>query len=235
MTQYTQPHAAGDHSACIRLVPIFNHLEESAMDRIAGKAHTKHYQKGAFLFRSQEKDDALYIVNRGKVRIYRLSDSGKEQLVRILNPGDFTGEWTLFNPDAVHEEYAEATRDTSVCMIQQHDVQEFLKEYPAISLKLLGEMSQRLEKSARQTAQVAVESVITRLVLFLAENVEPEMGNSPIITLPMAKKDIASYLGTTPETISRKFGELENEGLIQQLSGKRIKIQDLDDLLLYSE
>jgi len=205
------------------------------MDRIAEKAHTKHYQKGEFLFRSQEKDDALYIVNRGKVRIYRLSDSGKEQLVRILNPGDFTGEWTLFNPDAVHEEYAEAIRDTSVCMIQQHDVQELLKEYPAISLKLLGEMSQRLESSERQTAQVAVESVITRLVLFLAENVEPEMGNSPTITLPMAKKDIASYLGTTPETISRKLGELENEGLIQQLSGKRIKIQDLDDLLLYSE
>ncbi|GEQ34231.1 transcriptional regulator [Marinilactibacillus psychrotolerans] len=203
------------------------------MDRIARKAHTNHYQKGEFLFRSQEKDDALYIVNRGKVRIYRLSDSGKEQLVRILNPGDFTGEWTLFNPDAVHEEYAEATRDTSVCMIQ--DVQEFLKEYPAISLKLLGEMSQRLESSERQTAQVAVESVITRLVLFLAENVEPEMGNSPTITLPMAKKDIASYLGTTPETISRKFVELEDEGLIQQLSGKRIKIQDLDDLLLYSE
>jgi len=193
------------------------------MDRIAEKAHTKHYQKGEFLFRSQEKDDALYIVNRGKVRIYRLSDSGKEQLVRILNPGDFTGEWTLFNPDAVHEEYAEAIRDTSVCMIQQHDVQELLKEYPAISLKLLGEMSQRLERSERQTAQVAVESVITRLVLFLAENVEPEMGNSP------------TYLGTTPETISRKLGELENEGLIQQLSGKRIKIQDLDDLLLYSE
>ncbi|MFL2122878.1 Crp/Fnr family transcriptional regulator [Marinilactibacillus psychrotolerans] len=233
MTQYTQPHATGDHSACIRLVPIFNHLEESSMDRIARKAHTNHYQKGEFLFRSQEKDDALYIVNRGKVRIYRLSDSGKEQLVRILNPGDFTGEWTLFNPDAVHEEYAEATRDTSVCMIQ--DVQEFLKEYPAISLKLLGEMSQRLESSERQTAQVAVESVITRLVLFLAENVEPEMGNSPTITLPMAKKDIASYLGTTPETISRKFVELEDEGLIQQLSGKRIKIQDLDDLLLYSE
>lgn len=205
------------------------------MNYIAEKAHMKQYQKGEFLFRSQEKDDALYIVNRGKVRIYRLADSGKEQLVRILNPGDFTGEWTLFNPDAVHEEYAEATRDTVVCMIQQKDVQDFLEQYPAISLKLLAEMSKRLESSERQTTQVALESVITRLVLFLAENVEPEMGNSPTITLPMEKKDIASYLGTTPETISRKFGELEDEGLIQQLSGKRIKIQDLDDLLLYSE
>lgn len=234
MTKHTH-HEIGDHAACIRLVPIFNHLEDSAMNYIAEKAHTKQYPKGEFLFRSQEKEDTLYIINRGKIRIYRLADSGKEQLVRILNPGDFTGEWTLFNPDAVHEEYAEATRDTVVCMIQQKDVQDFLEQYPAISLKLLAEMSKRLESSERQTTQVALESVITRLVLFLAENVEPEMGNSPTITLPMEKKDIASYLGTTPETISRKFGELEDEGLIQQLSGKRIKIQDLDDLLLYSE
>lgn len=133
MTKHTH-HEIGDHAACIRLVPIFNHLEDSAMNYIAEKAHTKQYQKGEFLFRSQEKEDTLYIINRGKIRIYRLADSGKEQLVRILNPGDFTGEWTLFNPDAVHEEYAEATRDTVVCMIQQKDVQDFLEQYPAISV-----------------------------------------------------------------------------------------------------
>ena len=98
MTKHTH-HEIGDHAACIRLVPIFNHLEDSAMNYIAEKAHTKQYQKGEFLFRSQEKEDTLYIINRGKIRIYRLADSGKEQLVRILNPGDFTGEWTLFNPD----------------------------------------------------------------------------------------------------------------------------------------
>lgn len=205
------------------------------MDRIAEKARTNHYRKGEFLFRSQEREGALYIVNRGKVHIYRLSESGKEQLIRILNPGDFTGEWTLFNPDALHEEYAEATRDTSVCMIQQKDIQVFLEEYPAVSLKLLAEMSRRLEHSERQTAQVAVEHVVTRLILFLVENIESEMNNSPIITLPMAKKDIASYLGTTPETISRKFAELEEEGLIQQLPEKKIKIHDVDDLFLYSE
>ena len=86
----------------------------------------------------------------------------------------------MFNPDAVHEEYAEAIRDTVVCMIQRKDVQDFLAQYPAISLKLLAEMSKRLESSERQTTQVALESVITRLVLFLAENVEPEMGNDTL-------------------------------------------------------
>ncbi len=205
------------------------------MDYIAEKAHTSHYKKGEILFRPKERDDTLYIVNRGKVRIYRLSEAGREQLVRILNPGDFTGEWSLFNPEAEREEYAEATRDTVVCMIHQKDIQVFLKQYPAISLKLLAEMSQRLENSERQTAQVASENVLTRLILFLEENVDPEMGNTPTFTLPMAKKEIASYLGTTPETISRKFKKLEAEGHIQQLPGKKIKITDLDDLLLYSE
>ncbi len=54
MTKHTH-HEIGDHAACIRLVPIFNHLEDSAMNYIAEKAHTKQYQKGEFLFRSQEK------------------------------------------------------------------------------------------------------------------------------------------------------------------------------------
>ena len=60
MTKHTH-HEIGDHAACIRLVPIFNHLEDSAMNYIAEKAHTKQYQKGEFLFRSQEKEDTLYL------------------------------------------------------------------------------------------------------------------------------------------------------------------------------
>jgi len=64
---------------------------------------------------------------------------------------------------------------------------------------------------------------------------EKGAGNSPVITLPMAKKDLASYLGTTPETISRKFTELEKQGLIEQLPKRKIKINDLDQLLLYGE
>jgi CRP/FNR family transcriptional regulator len=57
--------------------------------------------------------------------------------------------------------------------------------------------------------------------------------NGPMeITLPMSRKDLASYLGTTPETISRKLADLEQEGFIRQLTGRKIKILDLDCLLL---
>ncbi|HCA70233.1 MAG TPA: Crp/Fnr family transcriptional regulator, partial [Lachnospiraceae bacterium] len=127
---------------------------------------------------------------------------GKEQLVRILNPGDFTGELALFR-EAVHESYAEAMADTDVCMITRSNLQEFLIKYPTISLKILSEFSRRLETSEKQTASFATETVEKRIALFLAECVENE-NQSMEFTLPMSKKDLASYLGTSPETISRK-------------------------------
>src|SRR5699024_9455731 len=114
------------HAECIRIVPIFNHLENSQMDLIAESAKTLHLQKGEMLFRAGEKDDTLYIINSGKARICRLSDSGKEQLVRILNPGDSTGEGANFQPGSIHENYAEALQHTSICLIKREDLQAYL-------------------------------------------------------------------------------------------------------------
>ncbi|WP_373738270.1 Crp/Fnr family transcriptional regulator, partial [Jeotgalibaca porci] len=91
------------------------------------------------------------------------------------------------------------------------------------------EFSNRLEQSERQTTIVATEKVEIRLAMFLVELLEE---GSNIATLPMTKKDLASFLGTTPETISRKLGSLEDRGLIKQISNKEIAIMDVDELLL---
>ena len=218
----------GSHAACISLVPIFNHLKEEQMKEVAVTTQARSYQKGEYIYRPGDTSDTLYIVNGGLVRIFRMTESGKEQLVRFLKPGDFTGELALFN-STTHESFAEAIKDTTICMVQKKDLQGLLSKYPAISLKIMEEFSSRLEQSEKQTTMVATEKVESRLALFLAELME--VGN-PVITLPMTKKDLASYLGTTPETVSRKLGELEDKGLIQQISNKKIKIPDVDELLL---
>ncbi|MCB6745848.1 Crp/Fnr family transcriptional regulator, partial [Anaerostipes hadrus] len=83
--------------------------------------------------------------------------------------------------------------------------------------------------------RVAVENVESRIISFLASCVERSGADDTVIALPMSKKDLASYLGTTPETISRKFTNLEKQGLIEQLPNKKIKIPDLDGLLLYAD
>lgn len=214
---------------CVSQVPIFNHLEREQMSEIMKTVQSHSYKKGEIVYSAGDESSSLYIVSTGKMKIYRLSETGKEQLLRILNPGEFTGELALFK-ETTHEAYAEAMVDTKVCMIQRSDLQQFLLKYPSISLKILAEFSNRLETTEKQTTRFATEKVETRIALFLAECVEEN--NQLQFVLPMSKKDLASYLGTTPETISRKLTELEEHGLISQKAQRKIEVLDLDSLLL---
>lgn len=223
-------HAKGSHKACVSLVPIFNHLENDQMDEIMKATKSVSYKKGEIIYSAGDKSDSLYIVSSGKIRIYRLSESGKEQLVRILVPGEFTGELALFR-ESIHESYAEAMTDTNVCTITRTDLQGFLMMYPSISLKILSEFSKRLEISEKQTTSFATEKVETRMAIFLAEHIDKEKTPMEFV-LPMSKRDLASYLGTTPETISRKLAEFEDAGYIRQLEHRRIRIIDLEGLML---
>lgn len=199
------------------------------MDEIMEKVKSVSYKKKELIYHVGDQASSLYIVNKGKIKIYRLSETGKELLIRILEPGDFTGELALFK-ETTHEAYAEAMVDTEVCMINRIDLQEFLMKYPSISLKILSEFSNRLEISEKQTTRFATEKVETRIALYLAECVEEE--NRLEFILPMSKKDLASYLGTTPETVSRKLTEIEEQGIIKQKQKRIIEVLDLDSLLL---
>lgn len=171
----------------------------------------------------------MYIIHQGKVKIYRLAESGKEQILTVLYPGDFTGEYALFN-ESTHHDYAEAMEKTNICMIKKEDLQNFLMKYPTISLKMLTEFSKRLEESGSQTTNFATERVETRIALYLADLANKS--GSETIKLPMSRHDLASYLGTSPETISRRLADLEDRGLIKQLSRTNIEIIDMDGLLL---
>ena len=222
-------HGPDPRDSCIHVVPIFNHLGEEQIAEIGGVIKSASYKKGELLYREGDTSDSLYIVRKGSIRIYRLSEAGKEQLLRILRTGDFTGELALFR-ESIHEAYAEAMSDTDVCTISRSDLQDFLLKYPTIALRMLSELSNRLGTSEKQMARFATEKAETRLALFLAECLDGAQ-DAKDIELPMSKKDLSSYLGIAPETMSRKLAELEDAGLIRQKTGRRIEILDADGLL----
>lgn len=229
MTHYCS-HMDGN-KACVSLVPIFNHLEASQLQEIMGTVRSVSFKKGEFIFHAGDASNSLYIVHKGRVKISRLAESGREKLVRILNPGEFTGELAVFQ-EAVHESYAEALTDTAICMIKQEDLQELLLKYPSISLKILNVFSHRLEDSERQSTSFATEKVEMRIAHFLIECLEENDEGKQEIELPMSKKDLASYLGTTPETLSRRLTDFEEAGNIHQKGHRKIEILDADGLLL---
>lgn len=219
----------GAHHLCVSIVPIFNHLQNEEMEEVAKTTRSISLKKGELLHSAGDASDSLYIVHQGKVKVYRLSENGKEQLIRILQPGDFTGELALFK-ESIHDGYAEAMEKTDICSIQRGNLQEFLQRYPNISLKILSEFSNRLGQAESQMTSFATEDVETRIGLYLAQQVEEN--KSTEYRLPMSRKDLASFLGTTPETISRKLAKFEDEGWIEQEDQRRIRVLDLDALLL---
>lgn len=223
------------HVGCISLVPIFNHLDEESMAQIATKAHHRDLSRGEYLYQAADEDDSIYIVHKGQVRIFHLSESGKEQLIRVLNPGDFTGEWAIFSAERFHENYAEATRNTQICAINRNDLLDLLKEYPEISMKIMSSMSERLSQSEKQTASVATESVTNRIIYYLEDLAGSDAEDEATVKLPVTRKDLASYLGTTPETVSRRFKDLEKKGLITQLPKNTIHIISIEELLFSVE
>lgn len=223
-------HGCGLNESCVTRVPIFRHLEPDERREIAAAIRPIRLRRRELLYRAGEPADALYIVNRGKIRIFRISENGKEQVLRILQQGDFTGELALFR-ESVHESFAEAMEDTGICRITRRELQAFLLKYPTIALKILAEFSERLDQSEKQATRIATEKADTRIAHYLVEAMR-QPAVPQVIDLPMNRKDLASYLGTTPETISRKLAEFEEAGYIRQLSARRIEILDADELLL---
>ena len=197
------------HKLCVRLVPIFNHLDDDTMKKIASYTHHVDLEKGEFLYQAGDEGNALYIVHRG--------------------------EWTLFQEEGVQRDFAEASIKTEICMLRREDMQKILADYPSIGMELLSKMSQRLEQSERQTTTVAVGQIASRIAMFLADLVEDDKSEEQTVVLPMNRRELASYLGTTPESITRNFNKLEEAGLIHSITSKKIHINNLTNLLLYSD
>ncbi|MUV38232.1 cAMP-dependent protein kinase regulatory subunit [Lentibacillus sp. JNUCC-1] len=216
---------------CVSLVPIFNHLDYGEQEKIAGASKSRTFNSKELVFRAGDPSEHLYIVHRGKVKIYNLSEDGKEHLIRILEPGDFMGELAIFTDEWLTS-YAETMEKTEICSIHKADLKKLLEANPAISFKLLAENSKRLMQAERTIEQFGSQDVEKRLASYLIElaDEQPAVSKSSIITLPMSKKDLASYLGSTSETISRRLASFEARQLIEQTGQRKIKILQLDAL-----
>ncbi len=133
---------------CVSLVPIFNHLQPEEMLEIAKTTTHAQYERNDIIYGAGDQSAHLYIVHQGRVKIYLLSESGKEQLIRILEPGDFMGELSLFT-ESMFDHYAVAMEKTEICVLRRVDLQAFLLKYPTISIKILEEFGRRLDRTEK--------------------------------------------------------------------------------------
>ena len=220
-------HHSGNN--CIEQVPIFSSLSPEEMLEVARITIERTFAKGELIYSAGDKKEALFVIHKGRVKISRLSDTGKEQVIRVLGPGDFMGELALFSHSPMTDN-GEALEECTMCVIEGSRLMELMKKYPTIALKVMEELSQRLERAETLIEDISLHSADRRLARTLLD-MSKETGE---VQLTMTKGDCASQMGMTQETLSRKLSAFQEEGLIRQIGHRQIVILNRSGLEDYT-
>ena len=226
MQQDNCPHCTKNrHKSCIEKVPIFNNLTTEEMIEVSMTAVQMKYKKGEIIYLEGELSEKLFVINTGKVKISKLSEEGKEQIIRILQVGDFMGELSLFSNYPLKNN-AEAIETTTLCTIDSKQINDLIEKRPSIALKIMKELSTRLEKTESLIESIGhrnVEQRVADILLRMADD-------NNIVSLSISKKDLAGHIGMSQETLSRKLSSFQEEGLIRQEGQRKIIILNREAL-----
>lgn len=214
-----------DGKNCIEIVPIFSNLTYEEMMEVAGITTDKTYGKGEMIYMAGDKGEKLYVIHTGKVKITRITSSGKEQVIRVLGPGEFMGELSIFSPIPLTDN-GEALSNTVVCMIDGEKLKGLMMKHSGIAFKVMEELSKRLEKAENLIENINLQGVEKRLADTLIDMAD-EMGE---VNLKMSKRDLASHIGMSQETLSRRLTIFQDMGIIKLIGHRKVIILDIGAL-----
>ncbi len=176
---------------------------------------------------------------KGKIKVFKLSFEGKEQILHIYGPGHTFGEVPVFEGKSFPAS-SMALEASTVLFLPRDSFVDLLTASPALAMNMLADLSRRLRAFTVQIENLSLKEVPARLaayIITLAQEAAPEEDPDHYpdkVTLPISKAQLANLIGTTPETVSRIFKKMADADLIK-VQTKDILIQDLDGLSELSE
>jgi CRP/FNR family transcriptional regulator, anaerobic regulatory protein len=214
---------------CVSRVPLFAGLSAPEQQQVAGLARPTHLVAGETAYGPGDAAAQLVVVHTGRLKIVRLSPDGSEQIVRILGPGEFTGEAALFTGERP-DHFATALDDCRLCVFRHDDLEALVRTHPGIGLRMLATVSARLAATEYRLNALTARDVDTRVADYLLGLPTTRHDDVAVVTLPLAKKDVASLLDTSPESLSRALARLAARGLIAVGTGRAISITEPEGL-----
>jgi len=206
---------------------LFSGLPAEQVQKIAGIAVGKHYLKGITVFREGEPGIGFYLVASGRVKIFKLSFDGKEQILHIFGPGEPFGEVPVFHGTPFPAN-AETLTETELLFFPRAEFVDLVVATPSLALNMLAVLSMRLRRFAAQIENLSLKEVPGRLASHLCYLMDEQRRQDRVV-LDIPKGQLASLLGTSAETLSRIFSRMTEEGLIR-VEGKTIVILDPERL-----
>ena len=212
--------------------PIFNGLSASELEQIRAISVDRFYGRGKAVFFEGEPGEGFFVVVDGRVKIYKLSPEGKEKILHIYGPGQPFGEVPVFAGKRFPAN-AQTLAKSHLLFLPRTEIIRLIAENPSLALNMLAVLSSRLRQFTVQIESLALKEVPARLAAYLVV-LAKEQGTSGAVHLDISKGQLASLLGTIPETLSRILARMSGAGLIE-VEGKKIAILNMAELVALSE
>jgi CRP/FNR family cyclic AMP-dependent transcriptional regulator len=218
-----------DTIALLRQLPIFSELDDVARGRLAERCVARNVAAGHVLFTAGEACRGLYIVQDGRVRIYRTSPEGREQVLHIEGPGRAVAELPLFDGGR-YPASAITIEDSRLVFLPRADFEYLYRTHPDIAHAIIRGLGVRLRHLVQVTETLAFRDVAARLAMLLADYAERSGKETPRgveLTLRRTQEELSLEIGTARESVSRALKQLRRKRLIEPLGRNRMLIPDI--------
>ena len=200
----------------LKQCPLFAGLKEEDLKKIKAVASLKRVGKKQVLFSDGEEARGFYVVLSGKVKLYKISPEGKEQILHVVSPPEAFAEAALFL-EGNYPAFAETLTDSQLLFFPKRDFIQLIERNPQLSINMIVSLSHFLRKFASLIEELSLKEVSSRVAKYLIDlslKSAKEERNPREIDLDLSKSQLASKLGTISETLSRSLAKMKAKKII---------------------
>jgi CRP/FNR family transcriptional regulator len=215
-----------ERSETIAGFPIFSGLSEDHLIMLARMARPRRVKRKEMLFREGEPALGFFLLVKGKIKLIKISQDGKEQILHFVLSGSSFAEAAIYI-DRKYPAFAEALEDSELLFIPNDEFTKLLGSVSDLAANLVAHLAHYLHMLTRKVEELSLMDATSRLCRLLAENMDRETGT---VELPVGKGQTATSLGMAVETFSRTLRRLKDDGIVEETSQGVLRVLDVEAL-----
>jgi CRP-like cAMP-binding protein len=215
----------------LSLVDIFEPLSEKEIKQLNGQLSDTHLEPDEIFYTPQDRSERLFLLWKGRVRIYRTTD-GREFTLATVEAGTVFGEMAL-TAQQLQGAYAQAMEASELSVMEREDLERLILEKPEVGLQITHLLSERLRRYETRLEDITLKGVTARLASLLVLLLESEgvvTGDHSLkIPTHYTHQHLGTMVGANREAVTRAFGHLQDEGIVE-LRRRLIYVPDVEAL-----
>jgi CRP/FNR family transcriptional regulator len=219
----------------LSMVDILEPLSREEIKELSRRIPDTHYQRGQILYTPKERSEALFMLKKGRVRIYRVGSDGREFTLTVVGAGTVFGEMSL-TAQRLENAYAEAMEPAIVCKMRRQDLERLVLDKPQVGLKVMSVLSERLSLAEGRMEDIALKDTTARLASLLLLESEGVVAGQDHLKIPThySHQHLGTMIGANREAVTRAFARLQDEKIVE-LRRRLIYVTDIEALRRVAE